>query len=786
MYVIKRDGSKVHASFDEISTRIRKLCQERGLPTLEDEKDVTGINVELLAQKTIAALPHEKDRIIRTSEIDALSADIAEMMTLEYGYMYHQLAGYLLVSNLQKETPPTFSEATEQLEHLLARNYLEFVERHADALNELVRNEQDYVYDYFGFQTLRKGYLLRDIKGKTVERPQYMHMRVAVTLWLPQWQEDVLTAISEISKSYRLFSEMCYTHASPTLFNAGKPAGNLGSCFLQEIAEDSLDSIYTTLYDSAMISKASGGIGVAISRVRAKGASIKSSGGKADGIVPMLRNFDATAVYVNQSGARKGAISVYLEPWHADIHDFLELKTNEGDEAQKCRNLFTALWVPDLFMKRVEANGKWSLFSPDDTPELVDLYGDDFEDMYEQYEASGKAKKVVQAQTLWFAIIKSQIETGVPYMLYKDACNIKSNQKNLGTIKSSNLCTEVVEYASKTQIANCNLASISLPYCVVDGKFDFEELRDICEAVVCNLNRVIDKTEYPLHKCRTSNFAHRPLGIGVQGLADVFMMMGLPYDSPEARALNRKIFEHIYYACIWMSIDLAEEHGTYESYEGSPASQGILQPDMWNIPRDSRDPDLDWDLLYARLKHHGLRNSLLIAPMPTASTSSIMGNIESFEPQTSNLYVRRTQTGEYLNLNKHLVKELEERGLWRPEIIQQIQKDKGSVQRIDELPEKVRKVFKTVWDVSPIALIDMSADRAPFICQSQSFNAFMKNVSYEKVSAYHFHGWKKGLKTGMYYLRTQNSFDAVNISVAPITAPDVCRRDNPNCVACSS
>lgn len=795
MFVRKRSGEKVHVSFDEISNRIRQLCHDRGLATVETDGDDGQINVELLAKKTISNLPHERDRIISTSEIDLLSAEIAESMSLER-YAYHKLAGYLLVSNLQKETPTTFSEAVKQLvatdSSYLSSGFVEFVLEHAHFLDHLIDHNKDYKYDYFAVQTLRKGYLLRNLAGKTMERPQYMHLRVAVALCL---QDGDLSAIAQ---NYRLFSDLAYTHASPTLFNAGKPLGNFGSCFLLEISHDSLESIYETITDCAFISKAAGGIGVAISRVRGKGAIIKSSRGKADGLIPMLKVIDATAVYINQSGSRKGAISVYLEPWHVDVFDFLELKTNEGDENNKTRNLFQGLWVPDLFMQRVEAEENWSLFSPDDTPDLVDLWGVDFETKYLEYETSGKAKKIVAAQTLWWAILKCQIETGGPYMLYKDACNRNSNQLNIGTIKSSNLCTEIMEVANETEIANCNLSSISLPYFVVRGDgddgmmdfdFDFKLLRVVCAIAVENLNRVIDTTKYPTDKCCKSNLRHRPLGIGVQGLADVYMMLGLPYESDEACVLNKKIFEHMYFGCLNASIDLAARHGPYETYEGSPASKGILQPDMWGLSESDYSAELDWSGLRRRLAKHGLRNSLLIALMPTASTSSIFGNIESFEPQTTNLYVRRTQTGEFCLLNKHLVRELEVRNLWQPEVIEQLQRDKGSVQNIASIPEDVRDVFKTCWEMKPPKLVEQSADRGPWICQSQSFNAFISVPSYERLTAYHFYCWNKGLKTGMYYLRTRPAFDAVDISVKPAAAPATsasCRRDDKSCISCSS
>lgn len=784
MLVEKRNGQKVPVSFDAISDRIRRLCQERGLAT-DEEKGL--INVELLAQKTISAFPSSKDRILKTSEIDALSAEIAEFMTLEYGYSYHKLAGYLLVSNLQKETPNRFSEAVRLLHDsdpdFLDPAYVEFVAANAEALDALVQDARDFRYDYFGIQTLKgqkSGYLLRDVAGKTLERPQYMHLRVAIVL------SD--GRLETITRNYEVFSELAYTHATPTLLNAGKKAGNLASCFLLDLFSDSLEGILNTVEDAAQISKRAGGIGVSVARVRARDSVIHSSRGKADGVAPMLKGFDWVASYVNQAGARKGAIAIYLPPYHLDCFEFLELKTNDGDENSKCRNLFQGLWIPDLFMKRVEADADWSLFSPDDTPDLPDLYGPDFEEAYVNYEKAGKARKVVKAQTLWFQILKTQIETGGPYMLYADACNQKSNQKNIGVIQSSNLCSEILEVANDKEIANCNLASISLPYFVRPNEqgrlvFDFADLRSICGIVVENLNRVIDKTFYPTWKCKNSNLRHRPLGIGVQGLADVFMMLGLPYDSPAAAELNRQIFEHMYFAGLSASIDLAIRDGPYQTYPGSPLSKGILQPDFWDCKEFSED--LDWENLRSRLATYGARNSLLIALMPTASSASIMGNIESFEPQTTNLYNRRTQNGEYFILNRHLVRELETRNLWKPEIFQEILRSQGSVKTITELPADVRNVYKTCWELKAPVLVDMAAGRAPFICQSQSFNCFMAVPTFEKLTAYHFYAWKKGLKTGMYYLRSKPVAEAQNVVVVAAAGP-VCRIGDPNCQSCSA
>lgn len=779
MFVIKRDGSKVHVRFDEISNRIRNLCHERGITTIENEGDGNQINVELLTDRTITSLPHEKDRILRTSEIDALSADIAEFMCIEHGFAYHQLAGYLLVSNLHKETPKTFSEATKQIgAPFLSHEYIQFVTENAGYLDSLIDDDRDFMYDYFAVQTLRKGYLLKNEQEKTMERPQYMHMRVAVTLGRGN--------LALIAENYRLFSEQYYTHASPTLFNSGKPKGSLASCFLITIPEDSIEGIFDTVKDVALISKASGGIGISISKVRGAGAPIKSSRGKGDGVGPMLEVIDKVAKYVNQSGARKGAISIYVEPWHADIFHFLELKSNQGDEASKTRNLFQGLWVPDLFMQRVEERGMWSLFSPDDTPDLMHLWGPAFEKRYIEYEQLGKAKKVIPAQNLWWAILQTQIETGGPYMLYKDAANAKSNQQNLGTITCSNLCTEIIEYSGPGEIANCNLASISLPKFVEGKMFNFKELANVTRAVVRNLNTVIDVTAYPVDKCKTSNLPHRPLGIGVQGLADVFLMLEMPYTSPEAQQLNVNIFKVMYYAALDSSCDLARQDGPYASFPGSPTDQGLLQPDLWGVKTpDEPELGLHWSKLRLKIAEHGLRNSLLIAPMPTASTSSIMNNIESFEPLTTNLYVRKTQTGEYCLLNKHLVKVLEAQKLWTPAVLDQLKRDKGSVQNITELSPNIRNCFKTCWELSLRSLVDMAAARGPYICQSQSFNCCMEKPEFSKLTAYHYYTWRAKLKTGMYYLRSKAAFDAVNFSVkvddkkANPTAPPVC-------VSCSS
>jgi len=814
MFVIKRDGSKVHASFDEISKRLRVLCCERGISVVETENDAHEINVELVAQKTISQFPSEKDRILKTTEIDHLSAEICEHMTLEFGPAYHKLAGALLVSALHKDTPARFSEAMRLLMAggatgtYLDPEFMRFVAEHAEQLDQMIEDAHDYQYDYFSIQTLMNNYLLTDMTKKIRDRPQYMHLRVAIMVTGSNsgsnsgsgntLEPDRLSAIRE---NYRLFSELAYTHATPTLLNSGRTQHQLSSCFLLE-THDNLEAIYDSLKECAQISKLAGGIGLSVSRVRAKGAMITPQRKSATGLLPMLRLFNDTAFYVNQSGARKGAIAIYLEPWHRDIFDVLELKTNSGDESTKCRHLFFGLWVCDLFMKRVDANGTWTLFSPDDTPDLPDLYGEAFEKRYTDYETTvpTKNKTQVPARTLWYAILKTQIETGMPYVLFKDAANIKSNQKNIGTIQSSNLCTEIMEVAKfNTEIANCNLASISLPYFLAEASdsdssgsrdsFNFQKLAAVTRQVVRNLNTVIDKTLYPNAKCRASNLAHRPLGIGVQGLADVFMRLGLPYDDPPAQRLNEEIFAVIYYAALQESCALAATLGPYDSFAGSPASKGDLQFDMWGVTEDKvirtaggdhnsdHSLTLNWGTLKQDIIRSGLRNSLLVAPMPTATTSSIMGNTESFEPLNANIYTRKAQAGDFCLFNRHLVELISQKlrdgthtsTTSSQDVWQIIRRDGGSVKNVPLLTATEKKVFRTVWEINPLALVKMSAARGPYIDQSQSFNCFLAKPDFPKLTAYLFATWRAGLKTGMYYCRSKPVTEAKDMVVVATT-----------------
>jgi ribonucleoside-diphosphate reductase alpha subunit len=646
--------------------------------------------------------------------------------------------------------------------HLAGRVSDEFMKAISLDCDTLIDHSKDYSFGYFGIKTLQKMYL------NPGETPQYMLMRVAVGIH----GDDK----ARVKETYTLMSDKYFIHATPTLFNAGSNRPQMSSCFLLDMKEDSIDGIYDTMKRCAQISKWSGGIGLAISSVRAKGAKICGTNGQSDGIIPMLRVYNATARYVNQGGRRKGSLAMYLEPWHADVLEFLELRLNQGDEEARCRDLFTALWIPDLFMQKVENDEDWHLMCPSESPGLTEKHGEEFNELYRMYIAQGRFRKVVKARVVWDALLKSQVETGTPYMLYKDACNAKSNQAHLGTIKSSNLCTEIVEYTSPDEIAVCNLASLSLPAYVSNASFDFEKLHDVTCVVTRNLNRVIDKNFYPVEQARVSNMRHRPIAIGVQGLADVFMMLGLAYDEPQAQVLNARIFETIYHASLSASCELAAEEGTYETYEGSPASKGLLQMDMWGV-----EPTGDWAGLRHLIKRHGLRNSLLVGPMPTASTAQIMGNNEAFEPYTTNLYLRRTLAGEFVVINKHLVKDLQGLGLWNLDVKTAIVRDGGSVQNLN-IPEDLKRRYRTTWEIPQKALIDMSADRGAYVCQSQSLNIFMENPTMAKLSSMHLYGWKKGLKTGMYYLRTRAKAKAQQVTV-PVLA---CSRDNPDCAACSA
>ena len=751
MYVIKRDGKKESVKFDKITARIQKLCY--GL----DPHHVSSLNV---AQRVIEGVYDG----VTTSELDNLAAEVAATMTVKHPD-YALLASRIAISNLHKNTKKSFSETMKDLytyidpktgkqAPLLADDVWAVIEKNAELLDSTIIYDRDFGYDFFGFKTLEKSYLLK-LNGKVVERPQHMLMRVSVGIH----KEDIESAM----ETYNLMSERWFTHATPTLFNAGTPKPQLSSCFLLTMKGDSIDGIYDTLKQTALISQSAGGIGLSIHNVRATGSYIRGTNGTSNGIVPMLRVFNDTARYVDQGGGkRKGSFAIYLEPWHADIFEFLDLKKNHGKEELRARDLFYAMWIPDLFMKRVEAEGEWSLFCPNECPGLADTYGAAFEILYTKYENEGRQRKTIKARELWSAILESQVETGTPYMLYKDACNEKSNQKNLGTIKSSNLCTEIIEYTAPDEVAVCNLASIALPRFVNNGTFDHQKLFDITYVATKNLNKIIDINYYPVPEARNSNLRHRPIGLGVQGLADAFILLGYPFESEEARLLNREIFETIYYAALTASKDLAKINGPYSSYEGSPISKGEFQFDMWNVKPTDR---WEWDVLREEILKHGVYNSLLLAPMPTASTSQILGNNECFEPYTSNIYTRRVLSGEFIVVNKHLLRDLVKLNLWNSEIKNKIVAANGSVQEIAEIPEQIKEVYKTVWEIKQRAVIDMAADRGAFIDQSQSLNLFIQDPNFAKLSSMHFYAWKKGLKTGMYYLRTKAATDAIKFTV---------------------
>jgi ribonucleoside-diphosphate reductase alpha chain len=750
MYVIKRDGRREAVKFDKITARVKKLCY--GLDPIVDATQVTLKVIDGIFDG------------VTTTELDNLTAEVAATMTVRHPD-YAQLASRIAVSNLHKNTKKSFSETMKDLfkyidpktgEHaaLLADEVHELIQKNAETLDSAIIYDRDFQYDYFGFKTLERGYLLR-LNGKVVERPQHMLMRVAVGIH----KGDLDAAIN----TYNSMSEGWYTHATPTLFNAGSPKPQMSSCFLLQLKDDSISGIYDTLKQCAQISQSAGGIGLSIHNLRATGSYIKGTNGTSNGIVPMLRVFNDTARYVDQGGGkRKGSFAVYIEPWHADIEDFLDLKKNHGKEEMRARDLFYALWIPDLFMKRVEQNGDWTLMCPNECPGLGDSWGEQFEALYEKYESEGKGRKTMKAQDLWFKVLESQIETGTPYILFKDSANRKSNQQNLGTIKSSNLCTEIIEYTAPDEVAVCNLGSIALPKFVEKGKFNHQKLFEVAVELTRNLNRVIDQNYYPVPEARRSNMRHRPIGIGVQGLADAFILMRHPFESVEAKVLNREIFETIYYAALTASKDIAKEDGPYETYAGSPASKGILQFDMWNVKPSDR---WEWDILRDEIKQHGIRNSLLVAPMPTASTAQILGNNECFEPYTSNLYTRRVLSGEFIVVNKYLLRDLVKLGLWSEEMKNKIIQGNGSVQHIAEIPQNLKELYKTAWEISQKTIIDMSADRGAYICQSQSLNVFMENVNFAKLTSMHFHSWKAGLKTGMYYLRTKAATDAIKFTL---------------------
>ncbi len=752
MIVVKRDGRRESVKFDKITARIEKLCYELNLDFVKPIE---------IAKKVIDGLYDG----VSTIELDNLAAEIVATMTTRHPD-FAKLAARIAISNLHKVTETSFSTTmkrmyeyvnpkTEENAARLSKEVYGIIRANAKKLDDTIDYSRDYNYDFFGYKTLERSYLMK-LDGKVVERPQHMLMRVAVGIH----GEDIVAAI----ETYNLMSEKWFTHATPTLFNAGTSKPQLSSCFLLSMQEDSIDGIYDTLKQCAKISQAAGGIGLSIHNVRATGSYIKGTGGTSNGIVPMLRNFDMTARYVDQGGGkRKGSFAIYLEPWHADIFEFLELRKNHGKEELRARDLFYALWIPDIFMKRTEENGYWSLFDPHECKELYEKYGEEFELLYEKYEKEGKARRTLKAQDLWYEIVEAQIETGTPYMLYKDAANKKSNQKNLGTIRSSNLCAEIIEYTSKDEVAVCNLASIALSKFVLDGTFDHQKLYEITKVVTRNLNKVIDINYYPVREAEKSNRRHRPIGIGVQGLADAFLLLKMAFESDEAKKLNKEIFETIYFASMETSMELATKYGTYESYTGSPVSKGIFQFDMWGVEPDSGR--WNWLELKQKVKKNGVRNSLLLAPMPTASTSQILGNNECFEPYTSNLYVRRVLSGEFIVANKHLMNELISLGLWDDRMMNCIKAENGSIQNIPKIPQDIKERYKTVWEISQKAIIDMSADRGAYICQSQSLNIHLQDANFSKMTSMHFHAWKKGLKTGMYYFRTKAATDAIKFTV---------------------
>lgn len=752
MFVIKRDGKTESVKFDKITSRIEKLSYSL------NQNFVDPVEV---AKKVIDGLYDG----VTTSELDNLAAETAASLTTRHPD-YAILASRIAVSNLHKNTLKSFSETMNSLHQyhdtktgkpaaLIADDIMQIIHDNAELLDSTIIYDRDFSFDYFGFKTLERSYLLK-INGRIAERPQHLFMRVSVGIH----RNDLESAI----KTYHLMSERWFIHATPTLFNAATPKPQMSSCFLIAMKDDSIEGIYATLTQTAKISQSAGGIGLSIHNVRATGSYISGTNGTSNGIVPMLKVFNDTARYVDQGGGkRKGAFAIYLEPWHADIFDFLDLKKNHGKEENRARDLFYALWVSDLFMKRVEADGTWSLFCPHEAPGLADCHGEEFEKLYERYELEGKARKTIKAQELWFAILDAQIETGTPYILYKDAANSKSNQQNLGTIKSSNLCTEIMEYTSPDEVAVCNLASLSLPRYVIDGVFNHDKLYEVTYQVTINLNRIIDHNYYPVIEAQNSNLRHRPIGLGVQGLADAFMLLKLPFESEEAQKLNKEIFETIYFAAMQASADLAIKEGAYESFPGSPLSKGKFQFDLWNIkPGTNR---WDWEKLRKQVMKSGVRNSLLLAPMPTASTSQILGNNECFEPYTSNIYSRRVLSGEFAVVNKHLLKDLVELGLWNNQMKEAIILANGSVQNIDTIPQKLKELYKTVWEIKMRTIIDMAADRGAYICQSQSLNLFVSSPTASKLTSMHFHAWKKGLKTGMYYLRTQAAAQAIKFSV---------------------
>ena len=793
MFVLKRDGRKEAVKFDKITARIQKLCY--GLDALVDPTAV--------AMKVIEGIYEG----VTTFELDNLAAEVAASLTVKHPD-YAQLAARIAVSNLHKKTKKSFSDTmsdlyeytnpvTHQKAPMLADDVYQIIQDNKEVLDSTIIYDRDFSYDYFGFKTLERSYLLRT-DGQIAERPQHMLMRVSIGIH----KDDIPAAI----ETYEMMSKKYFTHATPTLFNAGTPKPQMSSCFLLTMKDDSIDGIYDTLKQCSKISQSAGGIGLSIHNIRAKGSYIRGTNGTSNGIVPMLRVFNDTARYVDQGGGkRKGSFAIYLEPWHADVFDFLDLRKNHGKEEMRARDLFYAMWTPDLFMERVEANGDWTLMCPNECPGLADVYGAKFKTLYEKYEKEGKGRKTIKARELWEKIVESQIETGTPYMLYKDACNEKSNQKNLGTIKSSNLCTEIVEYTAPDEVAVCNLASLALPMFVEDGKFDHEKLYNVTYKVTKNLNVVIDRNYYPVQEARNSNMRHRPIGLGVQGLADAFILLRLPFTSPEAKQLNKDIFETIYFASLKASKDIAKVDGAYETFKGSPISKGKFQFDLWGVKAKDLSGRWDWDELRTEIIESGVRNSLMLAPMPTASTSQILGNNECFEPYTSNIYTRRVLSGEFIIVNKHLLKDLVKLGLWNDELKNEILRTNGSIQNIENIPQNIKDLYKTVWELSMKDIIDMAGERGQFIDQSQSLNLFVENANLGKLTSMHFYAWKQGLKTGMYYLRTKSAVDAIKFTVQkqskaqlePVVAPEVqeftpeeqlaCSIENPDdCEACGS
>ena len=753
MFVVKRDGRKEPIMFDKITARIRKL--NYGLNPLVDPVRV--------AMRVIEGLYDG----VTTSELDNLAAEIAATMTTTHPD-YAKLAARISVSNLHKNTKKSFSETMEDLYNyinprtgkkapLLSDEVYKIIKKNADKLDSSIIYNRDFGYDFFGFKTLERSYLLK-LNGKIVERPQHMLMRVSIGIHL----DDIESAL----ETYELMSKRYFTHATPTLFNSGTPKPQMSSCFLLTMKEDSIDGIYDTLKQTAKISQSAGGIGLSIHNVRATGSYIAGTNGTSNGIVPMLRVFNDTARYVDQGGGkRKGSFAIYVEPWHADIFDFLELKKNHGKEEMRARDLFYAMWTPDLFMKRVEEDSNWTLMCPNECPDLYNLHGDEFDELYQKYESEGRGRKTIKARELWEKILESQIETGTPYMLYKDSANRKSNQKNLGTIRSSNLCTEILEYTSSDEVAVCNLASIALPMFVKDGNFDHKALFNVTVRVTKNLNRVIDRNYYPVKEAENSNFRHRPVGLGVQGLADTFIMLRLPFTSDKAKELNQEIFETLYFAAVTASVEEAKKDGVYQTYKGSPISKGEFQHNLWGIKDEDLSGRWDWSGLRKKVKKHGVRNSLLVAPMPTASTSQILGNNECFEPYTSNIYTRRVLSGEFIVVNKHLLEDLVQLGLWNEEMKQELMRNNGSIQNIETIPANIKELYRTVWEMSMKDIIDMSRHRGYFIDQSQSLNLFMEGATMAKLTSMHFYGWKSGLKTGMYYLRTKSAVDAIKFTL---------------------